>query len=399
MNHKILIACFGFYPETHGIAQAAYQQAMGLHRLGYKITVLTQSSEQPRHLPFDIITFPLSPSRLPKFNEIEVGKAYQQFLRESHFDVLFFHCWESWVSELALPILNQIRGKKVLVSHGTTIHLRYPGIKGWLRWLRNRPAAWQFSGKLTVFDYYVFLSKKPDKQRLSDLIEAKRLNLHNFSIIPNGANPRFFQQPSTDFWDKFELNKAKMLLCVGNFSQEKGQYELIKWFIEISPKDTILVLIGSHFNDYSNQLKKTFGKHLNTTIFLFEKLTLEDIHAAYCSATLFVSATFTEVQPLVLLDAMAVGLPFLCRDVGAVSSLEGGLCFKDKDEFKVLLKQLLRNPFTRQNFGNKGKTAALSIYHWDLIAESYHSLIQKLTSTQNNDTKTYLNSKNQLQSV
>lgn len=387
MNYKILIACFGFYPETHGVAQAAYQQAIGLHRLGYKITVITQSSEQSPQLPFDVISFSLSPSRLPKLNEKEAGKAYQQFLRESNFDVLFFHCWESWVSELALPILNQIQGKKVLVSHGTTIHLRYPGIAGWLRWLRNRPAAWQFSKKLTSFDHYIFLSEKADKQRLSDVIEAKRRGLHNFSIIPNGAHPRFFQQSSTDFWVKFGLRKAKMLLCVGNFSREKGQYELINWFIEISPADTILVLIGSHFNDYSNSLKKNIGPRLNTSIFLFEKLPIDDIHAAYCAATLFVSATFTEVQPLVLLDAMAVGLPFLCRDVGAVSTLEGGVCFKDKNEFKVLLKQLLRNPSTRQNFGNKGKVTALNIYHWDLIVNSYHSLIQRLSSANNDSSK------------
>ncbi|NBB19422.1 glycosyltransferase [Runella sp. CRIBMP] len=387
MSLKILIASFGFYPETHGIAQAAYQQAMGLHRLGYSITVVTQVSEQPYGVPFEVIALPLSPSRLPKFDEIEVGKTYQQFLKESNFDVLFFHCWESWVSELALPILNQIQGKKVLVSHGTTIHLRYPGIKGWLRWLRNRPAAWQFSKKLTAFDYYVFLSEKPDRQRLFDVIQAKRLGLHNFSIIPNGAHPSFFQQSNTDFWVKFGLKKARMLLCVGNFSREKGQRELIKWFIEISPKDTILVLIGSHFNDYSNHLKKAIGERLNTNIFLFEKLPLEDIHAAYCAATLFVSATFTEVQPLVLLDAMAVGLPFLCRDVGAVSTLAGSLCFKDKNEFKLLLTQLLRNPSPRQNFGNKGKTAALTIYHWDLIAKSYQSLIQQLSSAPNNTQK------------
>ncbi|WP_169704900.1 glycosyltransferase family 4 protein [Runella slithyformis] len=378
MAVKILIAAFGFYPETHGIAQAAYHQAMGLHRLDYEITVVTQASDQPRNVPFAVVSFPVRYRRFSLLPQRKVITAYQRFILESDADVFFFHGWETWVSEWVIPILPQLKGKTVLISHGTTIHLRYPGFKGWLRWLLNRSAALGFSGKLRMFDWLVFLSPHPDPQRMSDVVEAKRLGITDFSIIPNGANPAFLRSSVVDFRTKFGIPNATILLCVGNFMREKGQRELVRWFRELALKNTVLVLIGSRFNEYSAQLSKAAGTHLNVTVFLFEQLTVEDIHAAYSAATIFVSATYTEVQPLVLLDAMAVGVPFLCREVGAVKELKGGLCFRTKREFSKKLRWLLRHPLSRSSLGEKGRKSVQEKYNWDKSALLWHALIQRL---------------------
>lgn len=378
MAVKILIAAFGFYPETHGIAQAAYQQALGLHRLGYEITVVTRAAEHPRNVPFDVVSLPVQYRRFCIVTQQKAKNAYQQFLLESDADVFLFHAWETWVSEWALPILCQLKGKTVLISHGTTLHLRYPGFKGWLRWLFHRPSAWQFSRKMHLFDWYVFLSSKPDKQRMSDVVEAKRPGITNFSIIPNGANPAFEATPVIDFRTKFKIPDADILLCVGNYVREKGQQELVQWFKELALENTVLVLIGSRFNEYSAQLTKAAGAQLNGSIFLFEQLTAEEIHSAYGAATVFVSATYTEVQPLVLLDAMAVGVPFLCRDVGAVSELAGGLCFKTKLEFTQKLRWLLKYPLSRKFLGEKGQKAVQEKYNWDKNTHDCHTLIQRL---------------------
>ncbi len=321
--------------------------------------------------PFDTAAFLLLPNKKAK-------NAYQQFLLESEADIFFFHGWETWVSEWALPILHQMKGKTVLISHGTTHHLRYPGLKGWLRWLFNRPSAWRFSRKMLLFDWYVFLSSQPDKQRMSDVMEAKRLGISNFSIIPNGANPEFSASSAIDFRTEFALPNGEILLCVGNYIREKGQHELVRWFKELKLQNTVLVLIGSHFNEYSAQLTKAAGVQLNVSIFLFEQLTAEEIHSAYGAATVFVSATYTEVQPLVLLDAMAVGVPFLCRDVGAVSELAGGLCFKTKSEFTQKLRWLLKHPLSRKFFGEKGQKAVQEKYNWDKNTYDCHTLIQRL---------------------
>jgi glycosyltransferase involved in cell wall biosynthesis len=120
---------------------------------------------------------------------------------------------------------------------------------------------------------------------------------------------------------------------------------------------------------------------LGKTVFLFEKLNEEELHAAYRAADVFVSATHTEVQPLMLLDAMAVGLPFLCRDVGAVSELEGGICFSTQEGFKEKLELLLKGSLLCEILGKAGKKAVLERYSWEKSAKQYHFLVQKILSS------------------
>lgn len=361
LSQKILIAVFGFYPEQHEVAQAAYQQAIGLHQLGYDITVITRGVPQV-NLPFKVV-----------FVDEKVD--YQLFLKSSEAEVIFFHGWHNWVSDWAIPVLPLI-GKAILVSHGTNFNVRLGGIKGWLWWLRNRIEALRFREKMARFDHFVFLSPKLEQQRMSDMILAKKLNMSNYSIIPNGARPTFYKESPLNFRVKNNITSSKILLCVSNFQPTKGQRELVDWFMDLGLMDTALVLVGSEFNAFSDRLKKQVGEHLDKTIFLFEKLSEEELQAAYYEATVFLSATYTEVQPLMLLDAMSVGLPFLCRDVGVVSELEGGICFKSKADFKKKLQWLLKGSLLRELLGKTGKKTALKKYNWERIVRQYHNLIQ-----------------------
>jgi glycosyltransferase involved in cell wall biosynthesis len=210
---------------------------------------------------------------------------------------------------------------------------------------------------------------------MSDVMLAKKLEMSNYSIIPNGARSAFLKESSLDFRAKNKITSSKILLCVSNFQPTKGQRELLSWFIDLGLRDTALVLIGSAFTPFSDQLKRQVGECLGKTVFLFEQLNEEELHAAYCAADVFVSATYTEVQPLMLLDAMAVGLPFFCRDVGVVSELEGGVCFKNPKEFKTTLQWLLASPLLCKQLGTTGKKAVLERYNWEKIATQYHLLI------------------------
>lgn len=361
MSKKILIAAFGFYPEQHGVAQAAYQQALGLYQLGYQVTVVTRT-KTPDNVPFEVVA-------------VAQKNDYQLLLKSSDAEVVFFHGWHNWVSDWAIPVLP-LKGKAVLVSHGTNFNVRPGGWKGALWWLRKRREAILFPWKMSKFDHIIFLSNKLEKQRMSDVILAKKRGMTNYSIIPNGARPAFLTTISTDFRTKNKITSVHILLCVSNFQPAKGQGELLDWFADLSLTDTALVLIGSEFNAFSEQLKKQADKQLGRTVFLFEKLNEDELHAAYRAADIFVSATTTEVQPLMLLDAMAVGLPFLCRDVGAVSELDGGVCFTTPEEFKYNLEWLLKGVLLRKMLGKAAKKAVMERYNWSEIARKHHYVIQ-----------------------
>lgn len=366
MSTKILIASFGFYPEQHGVAQAAYRQALGLYQLGYQVTVITRT-KMPIAVPFKVVS-------------VSQKVEYQLFLKSSDADVAFFHGWHNWVSDWAIPLLP-LKGKAVLVSHGTNFNVRLGGLKGGIWWLRNRVTAAIFPWKMSRFNHFIFLSNKLEKQRMTDVILAKKRGMTNCSIIPNGARPAFLNESTVDFRTKNEINASEILLCVSNFQPAKGQGDLLNWFTELDLPDTALVLIGSEFNAFSEQLKKQAYKQLGKSVFLFEKLNEEELHAAYRVANVFVSATYTEVQPLMLLDAMAVGLPFLCRDVGVVSELEGGICFTTQEGFKYNLECLLKGSLLRERLGKAAKKAVVERYNWEDIARQHHFLIQNILTS------------------
>ncbi|HAO51553.1 MAG TPA: hypothetical protein DCR35_20875 [Runella sp.] len=83
-----------------------------------------------------------------------------------------------------------------------------------------------------------------------------------------------------------------------------------------------------------------------------------------------------------LLDAMAVGVPFLSREVGVVSSLAGGMCFQDKTTFQSQLRLLLADDALRKRLGKEGKEAIKNTHHWDIIALKYHQLVCSLLHNQ-----------------
>lgn len=363
LPEKILIAAFGFYPESHGVAQTAYRHALGLSEWGYSVTVISRTPATEK-LPFQVIS-------------IDRKTEYQAYLQATEADVIFFHGWHNWVSDWAIPVLP-LKAKTVLVSHGTNFNVWLGGWRGGVWWLKNRPEAVRFPKKLKKFDWFVFLSSTPEVQRMSDVILVKKRGIAHYSIIPNGAHPALSELITDDFRKKTGIRSAKMLLCVSNFQLAKGQRELVDWFIRMNLPDTVLVLIGSEFNAFSDQLKKRVGNELGKTIFMFEKLNTSELHGAYKAADVFVSATHAEVQPLMLLDAMAAGLPFLCRQVGAVAELEGGICFTKESDFTEKVRWLLDHPSERKKLGEAGKAAVQEKYNWERTARLYHELMQKL---------------------
>ncbi|MFN4144607.1 MAG: glycosyltransferase family 4 protein [Runella sp.] len=360
---NIIIVTSAWPPQTHGLAEVAYQHAIGLHQLGYNLKVITRQNEVD-DMSFEVIKIK---------NKIE----YQAILQKIEADVIFFHGWHHWVTDWVKDCLP-LNLKSVLVSHGTHFNIRFEGRRGWFWWLRKRPVAWRFASRMKRFDHYVFLSDFAEKQRMSDLRWVLCHQKSNYTIIPNGASLAFLPPPDFDFRKTFGINSSKILLCVSNFHYAKGQEELIKWIAQMQISEVALVLIGSEENQYSARLRQIAAQYPTFSVHVLTRLDRNQIHAAYCAADVFVSATYTEVQPLMLLDAMAVGLPFLCRAVGTVPTLRGGMCYDTPQEFQQKLTLLLNEPTLKEQYAFEGRHAVAEYYNWPRVIEKYNKLIQKL---------------------
>lgn len=156
----------------------------------------------------------------------------------------------------------------------------------------------------------------------------------------------------------------------------------VKAFLKSNVKDTTMVFIGNEKNNYNVKLEILVKKlGIRNKILFLEKLSREEIVAAYLSADIFICSSLWEAQPLSILDAMNAGIPFISTDVGCVLNMPGGLIVKNWSEMGQKMKVLIEDEVLRKKLGEEGRRASEGFYSWELVIGKYESLIKKLVMT------------------
>ncbi|HDL85562.1 MAG TPA: glycosyltransferase family 4 protein [Candidatus Acetothermia bacterium] len=183
-------------------------------------------------------------------------------------------------------------------------------------------------------------------------------------VFPFGVKLSLFRQPP--IWDpRVELNipqKAKMFLYAGRLAMEKNLPFLIRAYAQIHAQDptSVLVLAGDGpLRERTQEEVKEMGigDAVRFTGFL-DHPRLVDLYKA---ADLFLFASKTETQGLVLVEAMAAGTPAVA--IGALGVLDvvqdgvnGILVPEDKDTF-VEAALALANDEERRSLLQRGALA------------------------------------------
>lgn len=136
---------------------------------------------------------------------------------------------------------------------------------------------------------------------------------------------------NTDIFKPTELKKVRknyaikdniLILFVGYLDTFKGIFELIDAFYEVNKgnKNTTLMIIGE--GPKKNELKKRVLKiGLEKSVIFTGKIPSIDIYEYYQSADIFVLPSHTEGLPLVIIEAMACGIPVIASSVGGISEV------------------------------------------------------------------------------
>ena len=195
---------------------------------------------------------------------------------------------------------------------------------------------------------------------IKNLLVEKGVNT-TIEVVPTGINTGDFKNADKK-WLRTKYNitpETKILLFVGRLGQEKNITFILDSFQQIaqSNPDTVLILVGSG-SEEENLANRVAELNLTDKVIFTGRLSKEDTIKSYVGADIFVFASVTETQGLVIAEAKAAGLPVVAVDAFGVSEMvkngkDGYLLPLDLDQYTTCIKKLLDDNRHREILGKK----------------------------------------------
>jgi phosphatidylinositol alpha-mannosyltransferase len=202
-----------------------------------------------------------------------------------------------------------------------------------------------------------------------------------YNVIPNGVDVEHFARdiaPLAEFQDG-----KQNVLFVGRPEKRKGLRYLIRAFVEVQRAipDTRLIVVGAgKFDRYERAVR---SMKLHDVVFRsyvpFDELPrYHHTSHVYCAPN-----TGFESQGIVLLEAMAAGMPIVASNIdgfaGVLTHGVEGLLVKPQDTRALAdgIIEVLRNPERAHAMADRGRERAVH-YSWDRVSQRVLSYYERL---------------------
>jgi 1,2-diacylglycerol 3-alpha-glucosyltransferase len=375
---RIFITVPNFPPFNSGLGNATALQARMLSGHGAEVVVCTggeQRSSERSPQGYFVERFSVSGARwLGNPIRGDDGK-YLAFLKSSKADLLLMNAWQTWSTDIPLEHLSELPGRKVLYSHGLATDVWIPSqpLRSAIRYALWRPYRWRVVSKLRALDGLLLLAETGCDVRFDDAVLAKKLNIPRH-VVPNAvpdyalagqAYPRSYDQRRT-------------LIDVGSLEIAKGHDFVLRAYAASKAMNRLpLQLLGQQETPLVPALQ-ALGRSLGITDGM---LTIQVgvsgavLFERYRQALGLISGSHTECQPLILLDAMAAGTPFVARATGCIPFMRGGVAVETIKEAASAINALFDENHW-QVLSQAGHEAASTTYHPSKVSDQLWSALQ-----------------------
>lgn len=361
---KILLAVDCYPKQINGVNNSVNILCQELISLGNDVRILALSDNKQsefynnNYYLGSIGTSLIYPgSRITLFND---NKFYQEIM-DWHPDIIHTQT-EFSIFRIALKIALHL---KVPLIH--TLHTMY---EDYYHYVIN-------SKKIAVM-----LIKRMEKiffKRInyvivpSNKVKNKLLELGYFSkvkVIPSGIDLEMFNKrisltEKEKLFKKFQIEKDELvLISVSRIGKEKNIEELIN-MMEILVKDKVKIklLIVGDGPDRNNLERLIKEKKLQSKVIFTGMIRHDEIYKYYQLGNIFISASTSETQGLTYNEAMASGLPLVCRDDECLQEIidDGinGFKYKNIREGKEIISKFVNNKKMIKEMGSNSKKMVL----------------------------------------
>jgi glycosyltransferase involved in cell wall biosynthesis len=212
----------------------------------------------------------------------------------------------------------------------------------------------------------------------SDSFVAEGIPRSRMKVIPYGVDLGTFTPPTDDERARRDARSFKVVYA-GQLTQRKGLSYLLEGYRQFARADSQLLLVGSAVGD---------PRALAPYSHLFRHLphqTRPDLARSYRSSDVFLFPTLVEGMPLVVLEAMACGLPVIVTANGPADIVRDGIDgfvvpARDPQAIARRLDELHRHPDQRAEMGRNASRRAAE-FGWEAYTGKVTTYLSELCRT------------------
>lgn len=354
-----------YAPQVNGVSISLQLISEGLKNRGHQVTIFAPKfpgykDEQPNVMRLPSLKYLNNP---PIYVAVLGTPRSTWSLTRKHFDVLHAHSPLS-VGLLAYLTASTKRLPLIYTYHTSitdyTHYLKFIGGTG----LIKHGARWFSSTTTNLGDQIVVPSPKFEKLLTKQKV---RKPIH---VVPNGIDlSRFQTAPQVgSLRNRLQVTpEAPILLTVGRMDPEKRLDFIVDAFVKISKQipNAQLVFAGDG-SARKNLEEKVNALDIKNKIHFLGMVNRNELPNVFHDATLFLSASTTEVHPISVIEAIASGLPLVAvQDEAFEGMLENDLngysTPLDVDVYADTIIKLLQDNKKLEAFGK----------HSALLSEKY----------------------------
>ncbi len=363
---KVLQLTQRFPPAIGGVENHVFNLASELTKKGVDVEVFT--SDSARDIPFerledDNLRFPFKVRRFHAFKIANLphglGVVAPSMLFGSlshHGDLVHAHSYGYFTTYAGAFVRRVRKFPLVITTHSDA----------------GRPHL-----QKRLFDAITPLLTLRQAQRVIAITKSEAMYLRSLgvqsqriTIIPNGINLADFEGKSK----RIPKRESANILYVGRvYPEQKGLETLIRSIYLIShSKRPIVNIVGEDWGGSAGILNLANKLKVQDRVKLLGRLDSDGLVQAYNSADLFVMPSLFEPFGIVLLEAMASGLPIVASRVGGIPEVveEGKTAMLvppgNPEELRIAIEALLSNDRLRRAMGHAGRERA-ALFSWSRI--------------------------------
>ena len=205
---------------------------------------------------------------------------------------------------------------------------------------------------------------------------------HRIAVVPPGLDLEAHPAPAADLRSR----RHAALLCVSNWTRNKGIHLLLQALASLPPQSATLHLAGYPESDarYGRRLRtRISGEDLRDRVVIHGSLPPAEVARLMHSADILVHPSRHEAYGAVVAEAMAAGLPVIAFKIDNLPYLvrdgsDGMLApFPDVGWLSSAVRLLVQNPGRRAGMASSARARAQAWPTWGQSADRFFAAVRK----------------------